>query len=115
MALSEAFTNTATITTTERFLASNSTTKTDQTDDGVFQLFLNMSALAAGDIYRVRVYERVTSAGTSRVVMEENVAGPMGSPHYVTPTMIFLHGWEYSITKIAGTDRSIDWSIRKVA
>lgn len=115
MALSETSTSSATITTTERYLASDSTTKTDQTTDGVYQLFLDLSALAAGDIYRVRIYERVTSAGTARVVMEENVAGPVGAPHYVTPSMIFVHGWEFSLTKIAGTDRSITWSIRSVA
>lgn len=115
MALSQTHTSSATITTTERYLASDSTSKTDQTTDGVFQLFLDLSALAAGDVYRVRIYERVTSGGTARVVMEENIAGPVGSPHYVTPSMIFLHGWEYSLTKIAGTDRSITWSIRSAA
>lgn len=112
MALSEAFTNSASISTTEYFLASNSTTKTDQTTDGAYQAFIDMSTLAAGDIFRVRIYERVTSAGTSRVVMEENVAGPVGTPHYVTPTLILLHGWEFSVTKIAGTDRTLPWSIR---
>jgi hypothetical protein len=114
MTISQAFTSSATIGGTERFCASDSTSKTDQTDDGVYQLFLDLSALAAGDIFRIRVYEKVISGGTSRVVMEENVPGPVGAPHYVTPTLILLHGWEFSLFKVAGTDRSIAWSIRKV-
>jgi hypothetical protein len=114
MAISEAFTNSATITTTERFLASNSTTATYQTDDGVYQLWLDLSNLAAGDIVSVKVYEKVASAGTSRAVLIDNVTGPLDSPHYVTPSLIMLHGWEFSLTKVTGTDRSIAWSIRKI-
>lgn len=115
MAISEAFQSSATVGTTEHFLASDSTTKTDQTDDGVYQLFLDLNAVAAGDIFQVRCYERVSSAGTTRVVWIDNVAGPLDSPMYATPTLILLHGWEFSVTKIAGTDRSIAWSIRKIA
>lgn len=113
MALSEAFQNSTTVGATEHFLASNSTTKTDQTTDGAYQLFLELNNLAAGDEYRVRVYERISSGGTARIVMEWVVAGAQGSPNWVTPTLILLHGWEFSLTKLAGTDRSIAWSIRK--
>jgi hypothetical protein len=115
MAISEAFSNSATISTTERFLASNSTSATYQTTDGVYQLWLDLSALAVGDIFQVKVYEKVASAGTARVVMIDNVTGPLDSPHYVSPTLILLHGWEYSLVKIAGTDRAIPWSIRQLA
>jgi len=115
MAISEAFQNSGTITTTEHFLASNSTTKTDQTDDGVYQCFLELSNLVAGDEYRIRVYERISSGGTARVVMEWVVAGAQSEPNWVTPSLILLHGWEFSLQKLAGTDRSIAWSIRKIA
>ena len=115
MAISEAFQNSATIGASEYFLASNSTVKTDQTDDGVYQLWLDLNALANGDEYRVRAYERISSGGTTRIAMEWTVAHAQSEPMYVTPSLIFLHGWEFSVTKLAGTDRSIAWSIRKVA
>jgi hypothetical protein len=115
MAITEAFSNSATIGTAERFLASNSTTATYQTDDGVYQLFIDFNNVAAGDIFQVRVYEKVTSGGAADVVYIDNVTGPLDSPHYASPSLIFLHGWEFSLTKIAGTDRVIPWSIRKVA
>lgn len=115
MAISEAFTNSASVSTTERFLASNSTSATYQTDDGVYQCWLDFSALAAGDIYAIKVYEKVASGGTARAVLIDNVTGPLDSPHYVTPSLILLHGWEFSLLKVSGTDRSIAWSIRKIA
>ena len=115
MALSETHQNSATITTAERFLASNSTSKTDQTTDGVYQLFLELNNLAAGDIYQIKVYERISSGGTARVVYIDNVTGPLDSPMYASPTLILLHGWEFSLVKISGTDRAIAWSIRSVA
>ena len=115
MAISEAFQSSATIGTTERFLASDSTTKTDQTADGVYQLFLDLNAVAAGDIFQVKVYERISSGGTTRVLYIDNVSGPLDSPMYASPSLILVHGWEFSLAKISGTDRSIAWSIRKVA
>lgn len=115
MAITEAFQNSATIGTTEFYLASNSTTKTDQTTDGVFQLWLDLVNLANGDEFRVRVYERISSGGTARIAMEWTVAHAQSEPMYVTPSLILMHGWEFSLAKLAGTDRSIAWSIRQVA
>lgn len=115
MAISEAFQSSATISTTERYLAADSTVASWQTADGVYQLFLDLSALAAGDIFQIKCYERVASGGTTRVVWIDNVTGPLDSPNLVTPSLILLHGWDFSLVKISGTDRSIAWSIRKVA
>lgn len=112
--ITENFQNSATITTTEFFLASNSTTKTDQTTDGVYQLWLDLNALANGDEYRVRVYERISSGGTTRIAMEWTISHAQSEPMWVTPSLMLIHGWEFSLTKLAGTDRSISWSIRSV-
>lgn len=115
MAITEAFQNSGTIGTTEFYLASNSTTKTDQTTDGVFQLFLDLNAVTTADVFQIRVYERISSGGTTRCCEEWTVSGNSNTPHYATPAMIFMHGWEFSLKKISGTDRSIAWSIRSVA
>jgi hypothetical protein len=42
-------------------------------------------------------------------------ANAQSSPIWVSPTLILMHGWDGTILKIAGTDRSIDFSIRQVA
>lgn len=115
MAISEAFQSSATIGTTERYLASDSTTKTDQTTDGIYQLFLDLNAVTTADTFQVRVYERISSGGTARCVEEWVLTGNSNTPHWATPALILMHGWEFSLKKIAGTDRAIPWSIRKVA
>ena len=115
MAISEAFQASATIGATEFFLASNSITVADQTVDGIYQLLLELNALANGDEFRVRLYEAVSAAGTRRIVEEWVISGLQGTPNWFTPSFILLHKWEFSITKLLGTDRAIAWSIRKVA
>lgn len=113
MAISEAYSNTATIGTTTYSLPNNSTTLTPITTDGVYQVFIDFDALTITEKYRVQVLEKVTSGGTQRVVYDCVVAGTM--PVWASPSLILLHGWDVQVTKITGTDRSISWSIRQVA
>ena len=113
MAIAESFQNSATIGTTEFFLAANSTTQgSGQSTDAMVQLVLDLSALAAGDEFRVKVWDAISSAGTVRVVMSWVIGGAQTDALWVTPALILLHKWDFSVTKLAGTDRSIAWSIR---
>lgn len=115
MAISEAFQSSATIGSSEYFIAAASTTPSYQTTDGVYQLYLELNNLADGDTFRLRAYEKISSGGTVGTVFEEYFGGAQATRLFVTPSLIFLHGWDFSLTKIAGTDRSIAWSIRQVA
>jgi hypothetical protein len=105
----------ASIGTTEYFLASDSTTKTDQTDDCLLQTWIDFGAMAEGDQYRVRIYEKVNGSGATQrqVIPEVILTGAQAGP-LVLPTLFVAHGWEVSVTKLAGTDRTIGWSLRKV-
>lgn len=104
-------TGSATMTTTEWFLASNSATATYQTADAVVQVFLDLSAMAAGDQYAVKGYEKV-NAGTARVWFEATLTGAQ-SQLFASPSIIAGEGWEFSVTKLAGTNRAIAWSLRQ--
>jgi hypothetical protein len=104
-------TGSATMTTTEFFLASNSTTATYQTGDAVVQVFLDCNAMAAGDQYRIRGYEKV-NGGTARVWYEATLTGAQ-SQLFPSPSIIAGEGWEFSVTKLAGTNRAIAWSLRQ--
>lgn len=116
MAFSE-ITGSETIGTTEWSLATDTSYAAGdaQTDDGVFQLFVDFNTLAVGDLFIVRVYEKVLSSSTQRLLDEWVVAGPLGAPNWCSPHLTLLHGWDFTILKDAGTDRAIDWSIRKIA
>jgi hypothetical protein len=100
-----------TVTTTEWSMTTDTAGPDADTTDGVFQLWVDLAAMASTDEFRIRVYEKVRSAGTQRIAYDATVVGAQPFP-FVTPALILLHGWDMTIIKVSGTDRSIEWSIR---
>lgn len=115
MAITEAFSGSATIGTTPYDLPSASTTVSAQTTDGVYQLFLDLSNLTATESYHLKIYEKVQSSGTQRIVNSTTISGVQTEPIYVTAALLLMHGWTYTLTNLQGTPRAISWSIRQVA
>lgn len=112
------FTNdNATISTSEYSLPADTTSgvPTSQTDDGIYQFFIDFGAMAAGDQYQVRLYEKTDSGGTQRLVEEWILTGAQSKPMFVMPSFVLGEGWDVTVLRLAGSDRSIRWSIRKVA
>lgn len=108
-------TDSATISTSEYSFPGDTTSgvPTAQTDDCVLELILDLSAMAAGDEYRFRVYDKV-NAGTARVIYENSLFGAQANPHFAFPALIVGEGWDATGLKVAGTDRAIAWSLRKI-
>ena len=115
MAIAESYSGTATIGTTEYDLPSSSNTKSSIASKGIVQLFLDLSALTASEEYRLRIYEKAITASTQRLIEDVIISGAQTQPIYVTPSLILMHGWTFTLTKNQGTNRSITWSIRQVA
>ena len=115
MAISQAFSGTETVGTTEHSLTTDTAGPDVETSDGIFQCFLDLNALAAGDVFVFKVYERVLTGSTQRLCYVATFSGVQAQPVWVSPSLILLHGWDMTLDKISGTDRSIDWSIRSVA
>ena len=115
MAISEAYSGTATISTTEYSLTGNSTTIQTQTTDGVYQCFLDLTNLTITEIYELKIKEKVISTGTQNTVYRATFTGPQAAPYTSIPSLLLLHGWDITMDKISGTDRAISWSIRQVA
>ncbi len=114
MAIAEPYTGSATIGSTVFSLPNGSTTLTPITVDGVYQVFVDFGAMTTTEQYEVAIVEKVTSAGAERDVFKAVVTGAnVGA--WVSPSLILLHGWDVRVRKLAGTDRSIGWSIRQVA
>ena len=114
MAIAAPYEGSGTIGTTAFSLPNNSTTLTPITVDGVYQVFLDLAAMTTTEQYEIKVLERVTSGGAQREVFRAVVNGT-SAPAWVSPSLILLHGWDVTVRKLAGTDRSIGWSIRQVA
>lgn len=115
MAISEPYAASQSITTTEHDLPSDTTTVSSIADDGVYQVFLDLVNLADGDVFRFKAFEEIDGTN-QRVFWSVDFANAQGTEDgWVSPSFILLHGWTFTLTKIAGTDRTILWSIRKVA
>lgn len=110
--VTEAFSGSATIGTTEYSCPNASTTLTPRTDEGWFEVTFDTANLAAGDQFQFRLYEKVTSGGTQRLFYEAIMPGAQADT-LLFPPRALKHGWDVTIKKLAGTDRSISWSIRQ--
>ena len=112
----EAYTGSETVSTTEWSLTTDTAGPDAQTAVGIYQAMIDLSALAVGDQYQIRVYEKIISGGTQRVVAEWIVNGPVVDPIWTHANPIpLMWGWDFTIDKLAGADAAIVWSIRNVA
>lgn len=104
----------ATISTTEYFLASDGTSATYQTTVCDLEVFLDLSAMQAADTYVLKLYEKV-NAGTARVYSTTTYNNVQSPAHVRIDAGLVGEGWEVSLTRTAGVDRSIAWSLRTVS
>ena len=84
------------------------------TTDGIFQIFLDVSDMVAGDELQIRVYEKCRSGDTQRIVYQSSLFGAQADPIFVLPSLMLLHGWDATLDAIAGTI-TVLWSIRQVS
>lgn len=114
MPIAELYSGTKAVDTTEWSLTTDSAGPDVDTTDGVFQVFLDVSDMIAGDELQIRVYEKARSGDTQRVVYECSLFGVQGLPIWVSPSLILLHGWDVTLDALVGTI-TVLWSIRQVA
>ena len=117
MPITEAFAGTQSVTTTEHSLPRDATYDSGQpqTGDGIYQVFVDVNAVAFGDEFLLKVYEKVQSSDTQRLVYQATITGPQAEPVFVTPALVLMHGWDVTIIRVTGTDRTITWSIRQIS
>lgn len=112
MALGEVYARTAvTVGSTAYSVANDSTTAATITTDGLFHLWIDPINLSKGDYFRWYLYEKVLSGSTQRVAMSGSL-GNQQSELIVLPPLLLMHGWDFQMQKIAGTDRAFDLSVR---
>jgi|WetSurMetagenome_2_1015567.scaffolds.fasta_scaffold1530184_1 hypothetical protein len=106
----------ATISTSEYSLPGDTTSgvPTSQTTQGVFQFAIDFGNMVAGDQYRIRLYEKYNSAGTQRLVEEWILTNAQSKPLFFTPSFVLGAGWDLTVLRLAGSDRTILWSIRRI-
>lgn len=113
--VTEAYTGVETIGTTEWNLPTDSSSIGALTVAGCFKPWLDLSALTVTETYELKIYEKVTSGATQRLHALVTFQGVQGEPLWSPPGAYdLMAGWTMTLKKLAGTDRSITWSIRKI-
>lgn len=116
MAITALFENSATVGTSLYSAVNNSTTApATSTTAGIYQTFFDTGAMAAGDEFAFTCYEKVTSGGTQRIVYQTVIVGVQTQIALAFPALILINGWDFTMQKLAGTDRTIGWSVRQIA
>jgi hypothetical protein len=117
MAISEAFAVSETVTQATEWSLTTDTAGPDlNTDDGVYQLFLDLNTLVDGDTIRIRFYEKVQAADTQRAFFTQDISNAQGAvDNWVSPSFVLLHGWDITAQMVTATSRAITSSVRKIA
>lgn len=114
MAIAELYSGTEAVSTTEWSLTTDSSGPDADATDGVFQAVLDLSDMIAGDELEIRLYEKARSGDTQRLAELWVLNGVQSSPLWISPAVILLHGWDFTVKASAGTI-TVLWSIRQVA
>jgi len=111
----ELYTGTEIVGTAEWSMTTDTAGPDADTTPGTYQPYIDFVNMAADDVFEVRVYEKARSADTQRLLQAWTLTGAQSSPLWTTTaTFTLLHGWDFTLKKISGTDRTITWSIRDV-
>lgn len=111
----EAFTGTEAVSTTEWSMTTDTSGPDVETSSGVFQPFIDLNAVAAGDVFRFAVYEKVRTGDTQRKIFTAEFSGAQVTPIWTGPSLVLGVGWDMTLIKVSGTDRTINWRISKVS
>lgn len=116
MAISEPYEmDGVTISTAEISFVSGTTSLQTITDDGVYQLWVDAGNMAKADEFRIKAYEKVEATGGTKKCFAQWTLLGVQAEIFVTPSFVLMHGWDFTIIRLAGADRAFDASIRKIA
>lgn len=102
-----------TVSNTELSLISGTSSLQNNTTAGVYQLFIDpVTNMAKGDEFLIKIYEKVRSGGTKRVVYQTKISDAQAE-NFCTPPLLLLNGWDCTMQRTAGSDRAFDTSIRR--
>lgn len=103
-----------TISTTELSLTLNSTSgvPASKTDKATITLVLDLNAVAAGDQFELKLYDKCRAADTQRQAAKWIITGAQADPVFFTPPMMVGEAWDFTLKKLAGTDRVITSELR---
>jgi hypothetical protein len=115
MAISEAYSGSATITTSWYSMTANQIGLVNNTASGFYQLLVDASNMAVGDTYEVKIQGSAVYQGGTLDLRTIRFHGAHSQPLIVIDPIMLISYWDFGIRKITGTDRTFTWSIRQTA
>lgn len=101
----------ASISTTEISIMTGSSTLTAQTTQGVVHCVIDFENSIAGDEWDVVMYEARAVGQTQLPIWKAHIRG-VSDPLVLPPTFL-CNGWNITLKRTAGSDRTIYWSVRQ--
>lgn len=98
-----------TVGTSPYYCGAQSTTPSYRTDDAIVQLKIDINAVVAGDEFLVKGLEKID--GTNVRTIYEATILPQSNKGWVSPMFMLRVGWDWSIEKVTGTDRSLPYDL----
>lgn len=114
MAITELYSGTEAVSTTEWSLTTDTAGPDTDTTDGLIQAVIDVSDMVDGDELQLRVYEKVRSGDTQRIVYEAVWADAQADSLIYTPPLLLMHGWDFTLDALSG-GVTCNWSIRSLA
>jgi hypothetical protein len=83
------------------------------TTAGAFQLWVDTTDMVKADELQIRLYEKVeATGGAQRLTAEWNLMGVQAT-NFVSPVLLLMNGWEFTLDCLAGTSITVDASVRQ--
>lgn len=117
MAISELYFDTGTsISTTEYSLPNdtNYSAGSGITQATVLQALIDFANMVAGDQYEIKIYDGLYDSSpppSQSLIYHAVLTGPQ-TGLFVTPSLVLIWNWDVTVKRLAGSDRSIAWSLR---
>lgn len=87
----------------------------EETTDAYYQLLVDTSAMANGDVLVLRAKVKVKTAGTARLVARATFRDAQEQPAALSIPIPNIYGLTFTLEQTDGTGRSYDWSILRSA
>lgn len=83
------------------------------TTAGIYQLYVDVASLVAGDIVELRVYGKARSTDTERLLYGPFSVGPIvpGQLLIPSPAVVSPHSVRFSLKQTTGTGRAFPWAV----
>lgn len=100
------------VSTTELSLTGGTSSLQVRTEAGMIEVWAYVQSLAAGDVFQVAAYEKIAGAGGTQRKRILGVISDFQNGWWRSERFEVGIGWEVSIQKLAGTDRTVEASVR---